>query len=67
MNFIYNLKTLKRNIFLYKRQGMHVSAMEARLKEPWKPLLNMGLCSQRLAGMLGAPSISGFCKMKIFQ
>ncbi len=46
---------------------MHVSAMEARLKEPWKPLLNMGLCSQRLAGMLGAPSISGFCRMKIFQ
>ncbi len=45
---------------------MHVSAMEARLKEPWKPLLNMGLCSKRLVGMLGAPSISGFCRMKIF-
>ena len=46
---------------------MHVSAMEARLKAPWKPLLTMGLCSRRLAGMLGAPSISGFCRMKYFN
>ena len=46
---------------------MHVSAMEARLKGPWKLLRNMALCSQRLAGVLGAPSISGFCRMKIFQ
>ena len=43
---------------------MHFSAMEARFKEPWK--LNMALCGQRLAGMLGAPGISGFCRMKIF-
>ncbi len=45
---------------------MHVSAMEARLKGPWKPLLNMGLRSGTLAGMLGVPSISVFCRMKIF-
>jgi hypothetical protein len=31
--------------------------METRLKEPGKPMLAMGLCSQRLAGMLGAPSV----------
>jgi hypothetical protein len=42
MNFIYNLKTLKRNIFSYKRQGMHVSAMEARLKGPMEAFAEHG-------------------------
>ncbi len=41
--------------------------MEARLKEAWKPLLNMILCIQRLAEMFGASGISGFCMMKIFK
>ncbi len=46
---------------------MHFSTMEARLKETWKPLLNMILCIQRLAGMFGASDISAFCMMKIFK
>ena len=46
---------------------MHFSTMEARLKEAWKPLLNMILCIQRLAEMFGATGISGFCMMKIFK
>ena len=46
---------------------MHFSTMEARLKEIWKPLLNMILCIQRLAGMSGASGISAFCMMKIFK
>ncbi len=46
---------------------MHFSTMEARLKETWKPLLNMILCIQRLAGMSGASGISAFCMMKIFK
>ncbi len=46
---------------------MHFSIMEARLKEAWKPLLNMILCIQRLAEMFGASGISGFCMMKIFK
>ncbi len=46
---------------------MHFSTMEARLKEAWKPLLNMILCIQRLAEMFGASGISDFCMMKIFK
>ena len=36
MNFLHNSITLRRDIFPYKRKGMHVSAMEAFAEDVYK-------------------------------